>query len=167
MSGPAWGGGPIRTLRERLAHVDRERIDVLVALVLLIWIELECLLDGTVRDSRLPLTMAAAALLVAPVAVRRRQPAAALLFASAVMTIQALLGNWLGVLSGVSMMLALAMLAYGVGAWLDLRRGLQALALGVAAFSGFVLLAEPSASSAAGSELFALVVVFAAPWFVG
>jgi signal transduction histidine kinase len=157
----------MRAMRERLARVNRERIDMLVALALLIEIELECLFDGTVRDSRLPVTMVAAALVIAPVAVRRRRPAAALLFASAVMTIQALLGNGLGASSGVSMMLALALLAYGTGAWLDLRHGLRALVLGAVAFSGFIFLSEPSASSAVGSELFALAVVFAAPWFVG
>ena len=157
----------MRALRDRLAHVDLEHVDVLVALLLLIEIELECLLDNTVRGAHLPLTMVAAALVIAPVVVRRRRPAAALVFAAAVMTIQALLGNGLGVLSGISIMLALALLVYGVGAWLDLRRGLQALALGAVAFSGFVLLAEPNASSAASSELFALIVVFAAPWFVG
>ncbi len=154
-------------LRERLARVDREHVDMLVAVALLIGIELECLLDRTARGAHLPLTMVAAALVVAPVAVRRRRPAAALVFAAAVMTIQALLSNGLGALSGISIMLALALLAYGPGAWLDLRAGLRALALGTIAFSGFVFLTEPNASSAVGSELFVLIVVFAAPWFVG
>jgi signal transduction histidine kinase len=157
----------MRALRERLADVDRERIDALVAVALLIELELECVLDRTVRGAHLPLTMVAAALVIAPVAVRRRRPAAALIFASAVMTIQALLGNGLGALSGIGIMLALALLAYGAGAWLDLRHGLRALALGAVAFSGFAFLSEPSVSSAVGSELFALTVVFAAPWFVG
>ncbi len=157
----------MRALRERLAGVDRERIDAFVAVALLIELELECLLDRTVRGAHLPLTMVAAALVIAPVAVRRRWPAAALVFASAVMTIQALFGNGLGALSGIGIMLALALLAYGAGAWLDLRHGLQALALGAVAFSGFAFLSEPSVSSAVGSELFALTVVFAAPWFVG
>ena len=155
--------GPCASVR----RLTRERIDMLVALVLLIWIELECLLDATVRGAHLPLSMVAAALVVAPVAVRRRRPAAALVFAAAVMTIQALLGNGLGALSGIGIMLALALLAYGSGAWLDLRAGLRALALGAVAFSGFVFLTEPNASSAVGSELFALIVVFVAPWFVG
>ncbi len=157
----------MRALRDRLARVDLEHVDMLVALVLLIEIELECLLDSTVRGAHLPLTMVAAVLVIAPVAVRRRRPAGALVFASAVMTIQALLGNGLGASNGVSIMLALALLAYGTGAWLDLRHGLRALALGAVAFSGFAFLSEPSTSGAVGSELFVLAVAFAAPWFVG
>jgi signal transduction histidine kinase len=156
----------MRALRERVARIDSARLDAFLALALLVVAELECWLDGAVRDSRLLLTTVAGALVVAPVAVRRRWPAGALVFASGVMTIQALLGGDLSAVSGLSTMLALAVLSYSVGAWLDLRRGLVALVLGGIAFSGFPFISE-DASTAVGSDLFALVVLFAAPWFVG
>src|ERR1700684_4459860 len=65
---PVRGADPMMALRQRLARVDREHVDMLVAVALLIGIELECLLDRTARGAHLPLTMVAAALVVAPVA---------------------------------------------------------------------------------------------------
>lgn len=156
----------MRALRERVARIDRVRLDAFLALALLIGAELECWLDSTVPDSHMLLTTIAAALVVAPVAVRRRWPAGALVFASVAVTIQALLGGKLSAIGGLGIMLALAVLAYSVGAWLDLRRGLVALVLGGIAFSGFPFLSE-GASAAVGSDLFVVVVSFAAPWFVG
>jgi signal transduction histidine kinase len=156
----------MRALRERVARIDRVRLDAFLALAILIAAELECWLTSAVRNSDPLLTTVVAALVVAPVAVRRRWPAGALVFASAAMTIQALLGDQLSAINGVGIMLALAVLAYSVGAWLDLRRGLAALALGGIFFSGFAFLSE-GASAAVGSDLFVLAVSFAAPWFVG
>ena len=61
----------------------------------------------------------------------------------------------------------MALLAYAVGAWLDVRPGLAALGLAGAIFTGFVIHTESSSSGALGPALFVLSVAFAAPWFVG
>jgi signal transduction histidine kinase len=155
----------MKALRDRVAGIDGRRLDALVAMALLVELELECWLDHGV--SNLPLTSIAAALVIAPVAVRRRWPAAALVFSTAALTTQALLGGDLEATNGVSVLLALGLLAYSVGARLDLRPGLVTLILSGAIVSGFVFLTASSASGGIGSDLFVLCLVLATPWFVG
>jgi signal transduction histidine kinase len=154
----------MKAVRNGVARIDGGRLDALVAMALLVELELECRLDGV---SSLPLTSIAAVLVVAPVAVRRRWPAAALVFSTAALTTQALLGGDVDATNGVSVLLALGLLAYSVGARLDLHRGLVTLILAGAIVSGFVFLTAPSASGGIGSELFVLGLVLATPWFVG
>jgi signal transduction histidine kinase len=153
-------------LRARIAGIDSARLDALLAIVIVAELELEIWLGSGIAESHRPLTAVAAVLFVAPLAVRRRWPAGALVCSSVLATIQALLGGRLGSTSGLGMMLALVLLAYSAGAWLDLRRGVLALILGAAAFSGFVL-RSGSGTTGITTGLFFVGLVFTAPWFVG
>ena len=157
----------MRALRDRVAGVDRTRLDAVLAIAIMIELELECWLARGVPNSHRPLAAVAVVLLAAPIAVRRRWPAGALVFVTAVATIQALLGGDLSATNGVSIMLAVVLLAYSAGAWLDLRRSVVALILGMGLFSGFVFDADASLSGGIGAELFFASLVFVAPWCVG
>ena len=121
----------MRALRDRAAGVDRSRLDAVLAIAIMIELELECWLARGVPNSHRPLAAVAVVLLAAPIAVRRRWPAGTLVFATAVATIQALLGGDLSATNGVSIMLAVVLLAYSAGAWLDLRRSVVALIVGI------------------------------------
>jgi signal transduction histidine kinase len=155
----------MKSLRNSLVGIDGHRLDAVVAMALLVELELECWLDQGV--SSLALTSTAAVLVIAPVAVRRRWPAAALVFSTTALMTQALLGGDLDATNGVSVLLALGLLAYSAGSQLDLRRGLVTLILAGASTIGFVSLTAPSASGGIGSALFVLGLVLATPWFVG
>ena len=143
------GEHPMKRTRARIAGIDSERVDVLLMIVIIAALELEIWLGSGIAKPHRPLTAVAAVLFGAPLAVRRRWPAGALVCCSAVATIQAPLGGRLGTTSGLGMMLALVLLAYSTGAWLDLRRGVLALILGGAAFSGFVFLSGPGTPASA------------------
>lgn len=143
------------------------RLDVLLAVAITVELELECWLDRATPITHRPFEAIAIIFFTAPIVVRRRWPARALVCSSATLTAQALLGGELGTSNGISMILTLALLSYSVGAWLDVRHGLPALGLAGAIFTGFVLHTESSSSGALGTALFVLSVAFAAPWFVG
>ncbi len=143
------------------------RLDVLLAVAITIELELECWLDRATPTAHRPFDAIAVVLFTAPIVVRRRWPAGALVCSSATLTTQALLGGELGTSNGISMILTLALLAYSVGAWRDVRHGLAALGLAGAIFTGFVFHTESSSSGALGPALFVLSVAFAAPWFIG
>jgi signal transduction histidine kinase len=153
----------MRSLRDRLAGIDQSRVDAVLAIAILVELELEIWLDRGIAASHRPLTAVAGVLLVLPVAVRRRWPAGALVWCSAVTTAEALLGGGLSATSGLGVMLAFVLLVYTAGASLELRRGLVALTL---AFSAFVV-RSLSESSGIGEVLFLAGVMFAAPWFIG
>jgi signal transduction histidine kinase len=157
----------MRALRDLAAGLDRSRLDAVLAIAIMIELELECWLARGIPNSHRPLAAVAVVLLAAPIAVRRRWPAGALVFATAVATIQALLGGDLSATPGVSIMLTMVVLAYSAGAWLDLRHSAAALILGIGLFSGFVFDADASASGGIGAELFFASLVFVAPWCVG
>lgn len=151
----------MKTLRDRGAGIDQSRLDIALATAILIELELEVWLDRGIADSHRPLTAVVAALLVMPVAIRRRWPAAALVWCSAAAAIEGLLGDHLNATSGLAVMLTFALLVYTAGAWLEVRRGLVVLMLALAAF--FV----PFSDGGIGTDLFLAGLLFAAPWFVG
>ena len=155
----------MKPLRARIAGIDGARLDALLTIVIIAELEVEIWLGSGIAQSHRPLTAVAAALFVAPLAVRRRWPAGALVCCSALATTQALLGGRLGSTSGLGMILVLVLLAYSTGAWLDLGRSVVALIVGAAAFSGFVF--RMSGTAAIATDLFFVGLVFAAPWFVG
>jgi signal transduction histidine kinase len=142
------------------------RLDGLLAVAIAVELELECWFGATPTTHR-PLDAIAVVFFTAPIVVRRRWPARALVCSSAALTTQALLGGQLGTSNGISTILTLALLAYSVGALLDVRHGLAALGLAGAIFTGFVSHTEPGSSGALGTALFVLSAAFAAPWFVG
>jgi len=157
----------VRVLSSRIAALDARRLDAVLAVVILIELEGETWLDHGISNSHRFLTAGVAVLFAASIAHRRRWPAGALVFCSMVAVIQALLGGDLSASDGV--LLVPVVLAYSVGSWLDLRRGLVAMVLGVSLFGGFVLLADPNLNSfgeIAADVLFACLL-FVGPWFVG
>jgi signal transduction histidine kinase len=156
----------VKPLRACIAGIDRARLDALLTIVIIAELELEIWLGSGIAESHRPLTAVAAVLFVAPLAVRRRWPAGALVCCSMLATIQALLGGRLGATSGLGMMLALVLLAYSTGAWLDLRHGALALILGGAAFSVFVFRSGPG-TTGIGTVVVFVGLVFAAPCFAG
>jgi signal transduction histidine kinase len=156
----------MNTLRWRPARISGGHIDALLTIVIIAELELEIWLSGGVTNPHRPLTAVAALLFVAPLVVRRRWPAGALVACSVLATLQALLGGRLDATSGLGMMLVLVLLTYSAGAWLDLRRAVLALVIGAAAFSGFVF-DTGSGTAAIATVLFFAGLVFAAPWFVG
>ena len=97
---------------DRIACIDRTRLDAIAASVIAVALELE-LRDQT--TNRLA-TVVAAALFAAPVAVRRRWPLGAVVASSLVAVIQAPLGGHLTAANGI--ILPALLLGYGAGAWL-------------------------------------------------
>jgi signal transduction histidine kinase len=157
----------MRALRDRIAGLGARRLDAILAVAILIEIEVEVWLDRGTPDLHRLGTAVVAVLFAASIAVRRRWPAGALVFCSTVAVTQALLGGNLSASNGV--LLVPVVLAYSVGAWLELRRSLVAVVLGVSLFGGFVLLSEPNLSSfgeIVGDLVFACLL-FLTPWFVG
>jgi signal transduction histidine kinase len=157
----------VSALHNRIARVDPRRIDAILAMAILIELEVEIQLDHGISDSHRAITIVAAALFAAPIAVRRRWPAGALVFCSAVALVEALLGGDLVASNGV--LLVPVVLAYSLGAWLDLRRGLFAMILGASLFAGFVLRSDSNLNSFGeiAADLFFASLLFAASWFVG
>jgi signal transduction histidine kinase len=157
----------VSALSKRIAGLDARRVDAVLAVAILIELELESSLAHGVSDSHRILTAAAAVLFASPIAVRRRWPAGALVFCSAVAVIQELLGGNLGASNGV--LLVSVVLAYSAGAWLEPRRSLGAVILGGSLFGGFVLLADANLSSFGeiAADLFFACLLFVAPWFLG
>ena len=158
----------MRAVSDRVRSIDHARLDALLALAIMIELQLESWLDRGITDSHRVPTAIAAVLIVAPLAVRRRWPAGALVCCAAVGTVGELLGGRLSATSGLGTMLALVLLAYSAGAWLELRHGLVALLLAFAVFfAGFVFHPESSAPGGIDTALFFADLVFAAPWAVG
>jgi signal transduction histidine kinase len=155
----------MRALRVR--WLAGTRLDVLLAVAIAVELELECWLGRATPTTHRPFDAIVIVLFTAPIVVRRRWPAGALVCSSATLTAQALLGGELGSSNGISTILTLALLSYSVGAWLDVRPGLAALGLAGAIFTGFVLHTESSFSGVLGTAIFLLSVAFGAPWFVG
>ena len=92
----------MRALGDRMRSIDGRRLDVLVAVAILIELELEIWLHGGLSQSQRALTTIAAVLLVAPLGTRRRWPAAALIGCAAIPTIQDLVGGRLGAITGLN-----------------------------------------------------------------
>jgi signal transduction histidine kinase len=157
----------VRAQSFRIAGLDSKRVDVILAVAILVELEAETWLGHPTPGSHRLLTPVAAALFVASIAARRRWPAGALVFCSTVALIQALLGGGLSASNGV--LLVPVVLAYSLGAWVDLRRGLFAVVLGVCLFGGFVLLSDSNLSSFGeiAADLFFTCLLLGAPWFLG
>jgi signal transduction histidine kinase len=157
----------VRALSKRIAGLDAKRVDAVLAAAILVELELESWLAHGVSGSHRFLTAVTAVLFASPIAVRRRWPAGALVFCSAVAVIQELLGGDLGASNGV--LLVPVVLAYSVGAWMDSPRSLGAVLLGGTLFGGLVLLSDANLSSLGevAADLFFVCLLFAAPWFLG
>jgi signal transduction histidine kinase len=147
----------------RARTVSPARVDRLLALALAAAVTAECLTATRIHGGRAVASAAAGVLIVAPVAVRRRRPQAALLLATALAALQGPLGGELGHTGGTAVLLALVLLAYAPGAWLPLPSAAVSLAVSVLLFGCFVAGFEASVAAAIAPALLALVV----PWVIG
>ena len=118
------------------------------------------------RSAHRPLTAVAAVLVAAPVAVRRRWPALALVTSSVAALVQAPLGGHLTEANGL--ILPPLLLCYGAGAWAGLRRGVAATAAATACFAALAVTTPTpgSAAQALARIVFASLLCLPA-WLVG
>ncbi len=160
-----------RGFRERARGLDRERIDVVVAVAVIIAIELEGWLSGAISDPHGVVTAVAAVFFTAPIAFRRRSPSVALLLCVSVASIQILLGGQLISNVSVAYLVPLLLLGYSAGAWLDSRSSVVTLMLAVGIFVSGVFLpggdSAPTGIGEAVSGVFYLSMMIVPTWFVG
>jgi signal transduction histidine kinase len=152
--------------------VDLERVDWLLAGLLILDQILESALLHHVPSDRRLVTAIGAALFVAPVAGRRRWPIGAALACPIVAVAQLPLHTSLFALASGSAAFAPILISYGVGAWLDLRRSLigQSLAAGLL-FTDQVLGSSvfhaAGTSGGVGNALGVLLFLYLIPWVLG
>lgn len=161
-------------MRVRLRQTQRinwQLVDVVVASLLALDLALEAALaNGVPRADRL-VTALSGVVFAAPIAVRRRWPAGALVAGCAIACFQQLLhGQLYTTLPSQSAMFTPILCSYGAGAWLQLRRGLIALAFSCVLLYGVVvagyLQRAPGAGTLAGGTGI-LIFFLVAPWAVG
>jgi signal transduction histidine kinase len=156
----------VSTIRDRIARFDGARVDLAAALLVIAALELE--LRSFIRAGGLPglVTALGAILYAAPIAARRRWPAAALVSSAAAAAAQSALGGHLSEANGI--IVPALLLAYGAGAWLAPRRGIGALALAAALFSGLALTSPtPDSTGGAIRDTFFVVLFYLVPWIAG
>lgn len=147
-------------------------IDVAFASVLSLDLILEALLaHGVPSSGRLPSALAAVPF-AAAVAFRRRWPRISALWAIGMCLVQQFFhGQMLTTLPSESAEFVPILCCYGVGAWVELKAGLWAIALAAAGLVGVGLIASaqhaPGAASSPGSDLAVALFFVLAPWAVG
>ena len=151
---------PARSVIARLRRLDRETVDGLVALALLVAIELQVWLDPSAHH---PIAAAVSGVASAgAVAVRRRWPLGAILVAvGAALGSDALGGP--NTVAAVGTIPAGILVSYGAGAFLAERRARVALALGAGGLALDVLITTRSAADL----FFDVVVIALLPWSMG
>ncbi len=132
--------------RDRFGGVDRRVIDAIVALATVVALELTCWLTSGISTSDRVITTIAAVLFAAPIAVRRVWPALALVFSLAVVTLSTRFGGQL-LSNDNAYVIPVLLLGYSAGAWLDTRRSVVALGLGLALLWAWALLPGPDGST--------------------
>jgi signal transduction histidine kinase len=142
-----------------LRRIDRSRVDELIALVLLVVTELQVWLGPSANGRLLPTL--AGLLLSVVVATRRRWPLAGMLVILAALAAKTLLGGPSGA-QPVSLLPALLLLFYGIGAFAPARRSEWVLGLAVVV-SGVNTLTTPgkAASDLLASELLVVLLPYA------
>jgi hypothetical protein len=125
--------------------------------------------EGRISHLKRGYGLRVAVLLAAPVAVRRRWPAATVVWASAVLLLQDPFRGQLFNLPSGSVVLVLMLCSYGAGAWLGSRRSVLAFAAAAALLVADQLI-ETYVTDVAGGNLSGiatLMVLFTAPWVLG
>ncbi len=156
--------------RKLLTGIDRQVLDAIVAAAALVAIELTCwLTPGTFTHDRV-ITAIAAIPFVAPIAVRRRWPAAALVVSAAAVTVSMPLGGQL-LSNDNAYVIPVLVLAYSAGAWAGARRAAVALCAALALLYAWALLPGPDGSSTGTGQaawaLFYVTVLLVPVWLVG
>jgi signal transduction histidine kinase len=159
-------------LTGRLRALDPVRLDLAVAAVMIVDLELELWLTGqpsSITEHR-GLQTVAAACFALPIAFRRRWSAGSLVGLGAVaLTQSALGGNLLDAVVGTAVPPLLV--GYGAGAWAEARRGLASLVIGMALVCGAVLLADvgtpPSQHGTFAADLAVMGALIIGSWLAG
>ena len=150
----------------RVSRADARLLDTVLAAVVTVALELTCWLSPGVSTHDRAVTAVAAVLFAAPIAVRRRWPAGALVFSMAVVVISMPLGGQL-----LTNILPPLVLSYSAGAAPDARRGTIALILAVALGAGWAFLPGEDGSTAGSGQdvqaLFVVVLALAPTWLIG
>jgi signal transduction histidine kinase len=160
---PAWMGRPIRLA----FRIDLALVDALIAVALTIDLILEAALGRGLPD-RLA-TALFAVLFAAPVAVRRRWPAAAVIACTAAALLQDVFNGQLFNLPSSSAVIPLMLCSYGAGAWRGPRRSLAAIG-GAAGLLVADQLIESYVTDVTGggfSGFATLMLLFLVPWVLG
>ena len=141
-----------------------------MALAAIVAIELTCWLTSGISTSDRVITAVAAVLFAAPIAVRRVWPAVALVFSLAVVTISTPFGGQL-LSNDNAYVIPVLVLSYSAGAWLDTRRSVVALGLGLALLWAWALLPGPDGSTNGLGQtalaFFYVTVLLLPTWLVG
>lgn len=148
-------------------RVRAEHVDALVAATLAVDLVLESAL-GVGIPHRL-LTAVFGVAVAAPIAARRRWPAAVVVGAAAVCLLQDPFRGQLFNLPSGSIVLVLMLCSYGAGAWLGPRRSVLAFAAAAALLVADQLI-ETYVTDVTGGDLFnlaELIVIITAPWALG
>jgi signal transduction histidine kinase len=153
----------------RALRVYPHTVDALVAAALALELILEASLAQGVSD-RLA-TVLFAALFAAPIAVRRRYPAGAVIGIAVVLLLQEPFHGQVALLPTSSWVLGLILCGYGSGAWLSLRPSLVSagLALGLLTADQLVEIYVTDVGGTGGwnGALTVLIGFFTLPWLVG
>ena len=157
-------------VRDRLGGVDHRLVDVILALAAIVAIELTCWLSSGISTPDRVITAVAAVLFAAPIALRRVWPAAALVFSLAVVTVSVSFGSQL-LSNDNAYVIPVLVLSYSAGAWLDTRRSVCALGLGLALLWAWALLPGPNGSTNGVGQtaltVFYVTVLLVPTWLVG
>jgi signal transduction histidine kinase len=152
------------------ALIAPERVDLLVSVVLILLLTFESVLAPGIPDRLV--TALFALPFAAPVAVRQRWPAAAVLCATATCLLQDPLDGQLFNLPSGSAVIVLMLCSYGAGAWLPPRRGLTVLGVSAGMLAADQLIEQHVTHVSGGgwSGLVILMLLFITPgvlgWFV-
>ncbi len=161
--GRDWIGRPIRLA----SRIDLARVDVLIAVALTIDLVLEAALGAGLPD-RLATALFAVPF-AAPVAVRRRWPAGAVIACTATALLQDAFYGQLFNLPSSSAVIPLMLCSYGAGAWLGARRSLAAItiAAGLLAADMWIEIDVTGVSGGDFSGSVTLMLLFLVPWGLG
>ncbi len=156
-------GRPVRLA----SRIDLARVDVLVAVALTVDLILEAALGPGLPDR---LTTALFAVpFAAPVAVRRRWPAGAVIACTTTALLHDAFDGQLFNLPSSSAVIPLMLCSYGAGAWLGARRSLAgiAIAAGLLAADMWIEIDVTGVSGGDFSGSVTLMALFLVPWGLG
>ena len=160
----------MRALRDRFTSFDRGVIDAVFAVVVIIGLELQCWLGDGVSDAHRPVTAAASVFFAAPIAIRRRWPSFALPICAFVAAISKPFGSEL-LMSLNGDVVPVLVLAYSAGAWVEGRRSIVVMMLGLALLAAWSLLpgvgGAPTGVGPIAGALFYVSALVVPAWFVG
>ena len=151
-------------------RLDPRIVDVVLALAVLVAVELTCWVSPGLSESDRIVTAIAAVAFAAPIAVRRRWPAEALVICATVVTVSMLFGGQL-LSNDNAYVIPVLVLGYPAGAGLERRQSVIVLMLALALLWAWAVLPGPNGSpGGAGSigwALFYATMLLVPTWLIG